>query len=75
MGKKPLVVTQELYDELMELPDGWDVSEYFDSEDPSWKVMKVTLVKVPHGRSSLVCRSVIAMEIEGPRGAQPDAAG
>jgi hypothetical protein len=76
MEPQALVVTRDFYETLMGLPDGADVSEYFESDDPTWNVMTLKLLKTSRDEMSLWCECVIDVEPEPdvPPGATPGAA-
>lgn len=59
---KPWTVPQNFYDRVMEMPDGADVTEFFESDDPEWRVVKITLLKTEDNQALLSCNNIIAME-------------
>lgn len=66
-----LVLPQELYDEIMSLPDGADLSEYFQPKDSEWDVLSITLHK-PEGGAPAVESHMRMPLVEGPpAGAAP----
>lgn len=43
---EPMMVPKDFYDMIMALPDGADVTEFFEFEDPQWNAaMKINLIK------------------------------
>lgn len=59
---EPWYVPQDFYDMIMALPDGADVTEFFECEDPDWQIHKITLFKTEDNDALLSCNSVLAME-------------
>lgn len=67
--QKPWLVPQEFYDFIMGFPDGADVTEHFEIDDPEWRTMKVTLFKTDDQGALLSVNSILSMEVapeEGP---------
>ncbi len=60
--QEPWVVSQDFYDMIMALPDGADVSEFFDAEDPEWRVLSLKLVKHNDGEASLLAEYLVDLE-------------
>lgn len=59
---EPWRVPQSFYDMIMELPNGADVTEFFECDDPDWHVTSITLYKTTGNRAVLSCNSILAME-------------
>lgn len=66
-----LVLPQELYDEIMSLPDGADLSEYFHPKDSEWDVMSITLHKLGEGSPAIDSHMRVSLAEEPPAGAVP----
>lgn len=62
----PWYVPQDFYDMIMALPDGADVSEFFEFEDPQWNTMKINLFKTEDDDALLSVNSILAMEPTPP---------
>ena len=67
----PLLLPQDLYDEIMALPDGADLSEYFVSHDPAWVIKEIRLSRSEGAEASIACTSRIDLGVAPPAGAQP----
>lgn len=72
MTQEPWLVPKDFYDMIMALPDGADVSEFFEFEDPQWNTMKVTLFKTEGDDALLSVNSLLAMEPAPTEGEQQD---
>lgn len=70
-----LVLPQELYDEIMSLPDGADLSEYFQPKDSEWDVMSITLHKSGEGSPAIDSHMRMSLAEEPPAGAVPGTEG
>lgn len=70
-GQGVLTLPQELYDEIMTLPDGADLSEYFYPEDSAWQILSVTLHKSDGDGPAVDCLSRLPFMGGPPAGAAP----
>ena len=59
----PLLLPQDLYDEIMALPDGADLSEYFVSHDPAWVIKEIRLSRSEGAEASIACTSRIDLGV------------
>lgn len=71
----PLLLPQEVYAEIMALPDGADLTRYFEYDDPAWLVKELRLRKIEGEGERIHVVSVMELELEleaaPPAGAQP----
>lgn len=68
-----LCIPQEMYDEIMALPDGADLSEYFEVQDPAWVIESARLSKGQGGTPIITYRTEARLLPAPPAGAVPGA--
>lgn len=61
---EPLILPQDFYETLSYLPDGTDVLEYFDQDDPQWRILKLILLRDGDGAMFLSCHSLLDLEVK-----------